>query len=494
MRRFWLFPSFVLLAAGCPSDDTSETNDATDTDETEGDDDNDDDADDDDSDTSETLTTDPDSSSDGGSSSVGTDPDSSTTVAGPVCGDGVMDEGEECDDENMDNGDDCSAECTIPFEVLWTATHNGSASNQDFINEVIVAADGNIYAAGSERNTNTGADVWVRQYMPDGTEGWTFTFDGADGLDDSAAAIAFDADGNLLVAGTTESAATVEDILVLQVDVLDGTSNADPVIIDGSGSGAGETDDDDFATDVAIDPTTGFIVATGAVRVDAESWNIWVAEIDPAAMPSPVVWEQTLNGPDSGQDTAQQVHVADDGTVYVLANQQLEDNSTQGLVLVYGDDGTPQDADTVELDYIVSDFAFDGDGNVAIAGSAEPGNSGYDIVVNFYDPAFTLEWTAAHDGPAHTDDFGRAVAFDAAGHVAVVGPQAVPSNSADAWVGTYQVADGAPWWGDSHQSDSELDDAFSDVAVTPDGDFVVAGSESVLGQQRNAFIRVYRPL
>jgi len=491
MRRFWLFPSFVLLAAGCPSDDTGGTGDATDTDDTETADD-----DDDDDDGSSDSPTDPDSSSDGGSTETGTtdtDADSSTSVAGPVCGDGVPDEGEECDDGNVDNGDGCSAECTFPFEVLWTATHDGSASNQDFINEVIVAADGNIYVAGSERNTGTGADVWVQQYMADGTEGWTFTFDGADGLDDSAAALAFDADGNLLVVGSTESAATVDDILVLQIDIATQEVIGDPIVIDGSGSGLGETDDDDFANDVAIDPT-GLIVVTGAVRVDAESWNIWVGEIDPAAMPTPVVWEQTFNGPDSGPDIAQQVHVADDGTVYVLANQELVGNVTSGVVLVYGDDGTPQDADTVELDYIVNDFAFDGDGNVAIVGSAEPGNSGFDIVTNFYDSAFAVQWTAVHDGPAHTDDAGRAVAFDAAGHVATVGPQAVPDNSADAWIGTYQVADGAPWWGDSHQSKSELDDTFADVAVTPDGDFVVVGSESVIGQQRNAFIRVYHPL
>src|SRR5262249_4133102 len=153
---------------------------------------------------------------------------------------------------------------------VWEATHDGSASNQDFINELIIGEDGSIYAAGSERNTGTGADVWVQQYMADGTEGWTFVWDGTDSLDDSAAAIAFDADGNLVVVATTESATSVEDILVLQIDIATQEVIGDPIVIDGPGSGDRDFEDEDFANDVAIDPT-GLLVVTGGVRVDAES-------------------------------------------------------------------------------------------------------------------------------------------------------------------------------------------------------------------------------
>jgi cysteine-rich repeat protein len=35
------------------------------------------------------------------------------TLCEPVCGDGILDEGEECDDGNNDNGDGCSADCTL---------------------------------------------------------------------------------------------------------------------------------------------------------------------------------------------------------------------------------------------------------------------------------------------------------------------------------------------------------------------------------------------
>jgi cysteine-rich repeat protein len=491
MRRFWLFPSFVLLAAGCPSDDTSETAEDTGTDD-DADDDDDDDDDDDGSSSDDGPN--PDSSSDGGSDTAeDTVADSSTTSPASFCGDGVVDEGEDCDDENMDNGDACSSECVIPFEIVWTATHNGSASNQDDANEVIVAEDGSIYVAGSERNNGTGLDVWVQQYMADGTEGWTFSWDGADGLDDSASSIAFDADGNLVIAGRTESADTVDDILVLNLDIATQELIGEAIVIDGPGSGADRFADLDSASDVAVDPD-GLFVVVGSVRVDGQSYDAWTGKVDPAAMPSPVVWEQTLNGANSGPDSAAQVHVAEDGTVYTLANQEIADNDSNGVVLVYAADGTPQDADTVDFTFVVSDFAFDADGNVAISGWDEPENSGADILTALYDASFVEQWIAYKDGPQHIDDLGRAIAFDAAGHIATVGFVSVTGQAADAWVGTHQAADGAPWWGDAYQSESELDDQFNDVAATADGDFVVVGSESVLGEQRNAFVRVYHSL
>lgn len=39
--------------------------------------------------------------------------DSEICRGGPVCGDGVLDEGEQCDDGNNVDGDGCSAECTV---------------------------------------------------------------------------------------------------------------------------------------------------------------------------------------------------------------------------------------------------------------------------------------------------------------------------------------------------------------------------------------------
>jgi len=487
MRRFWLFPSFVLIATGCPSDDTSAEGEETGTESADDDDDGS-------GEESVTISTTVEPETSMGTvdeSTTDTGVDSSTTMAGPVCGDGTVDEGEECDDSNMEDGDACTAMCTVPFEILWTATNDGSASNIDGAAGVVVDDAGNIYVVGTERNTGTGQDVWLQQYMADGTEGWTYNFNGTDMLDDTGASVAFDAMGNLAVVGSTESAMSGSDILVVIVDVADGTQIGDPIIVDGSGTGPDDIDDEDFGTDIALDPS-GTLVAVGAVRVDAQSYDIWTAEIDPAAM-MPVVWEQTLNGPDSGPDIARAVNVGADGTVTVLANQELPGNVSSGIVLVYGDDGTPDDAATVELDWFVSDFAFDMDGNVVVVGRDETGNSLLDIRTTLYDPTFTETWTSRHDGPAHGGDSGAGVALDPMNRVITVGSQSNTDEQNDGWIGTYN-ADGTAWWGDAHTSESGLDDFFNDVAVTPDGDYVVVGSESVIGQQRNAFVRKYHSL
>src|SRR5512132_4160439 len=56
-----------------------------------------------------------------------------SSALGAVCGDGVIDAGEECDDGNVVGGDGCSATCvfegcpltgtwqsTVPFDITWT--------------------------------------------------------------------------------------------------------------------------------------------------------------------------------------------------------------------------------------------------------------------------------------------------------------------------------------------------------------------------------------
>jgi cysteine-rich repeat protein len=214
LHRIGLIALTVLVACGDDSSVTSETS------ETEGT-------------TSEDTTTTPTSASTSGTPSTsstslpGTETseesssssaESSTTMPpGPACGDGNMDPGEECDDGNVDQDDACTAMCTVPYEIEWTVSYNGPASNMDDAEAVIFDGEGNILVVGSHRTLADGFDVWLQQFAPDGTELWNFTWDGGTAVDESAAGIALHPSGDVVIAGYAESVVDDSDVLVMRV-------------------------------------------------------------------------------------------------------------------------------------------------------------------------------------------------------------------------------------------------------------------------------------
>ena len=158
-----------------------------------------------------------------GPSDATADPDTGITVTATVsttepppegCGDGVVDPDEECDDGDVDDGDACSSQCTITFEVDWTVSHDGVASSFDVANDLVVGPGDEVYVVGASRAVAATSDVWLQQILPDGTLGWTFLWDGAEGLADEGAAIAWTAQGHLVIVGSTESELTGSDVLV----------------------------------------------------------------------------------------------------------------------------------------------------------------------------------------------------------------------------------------------------------------------------------------
>ena len=87
--------------------------------------------------------------------------------------------------------------------TLWTKTYDGGHDDQ--ADGVSCDADGNPVVAGSTHN-GTNFDVWVRKYRgSDGATLWTKTYDGGHG--DNAYGVSCDADGNPVVAGSTNSGA-----------------------------------------------------------------------------------------------------------------------------------------------------------------------------------------------------------------------------------------------------------------------------------------------
>jgi cysteine-rich repeat protein len=84
---------------------------------------------------------------------------------------------------------------------VWTVGYGGAALSTDTARAVATDAAGRVAAVGSETVAGQGTDMWIRVYDTNGGVQWTALYGNANALDDEAMAVAFDGDGNVIVAG-----------------------------------------------------------------------------------------------------------------------------------------------------------------------------------------------------------------------------------------------------------------------------------------------------
>ncbi len=86
-------------------------------------------------------------------------------------------------------------------DPLWTAGYGGAAGQADVARGVATDATGRVAAVGFETVPGEGTNMWIRVHDTSGNPLWTATYGNANALDDEAMAVAFDREGNVVVAG-----------------------------------------------------------------------------------------------------------------------------------------------------------------------------------------------------------------------------------------------------------------------------------------------------
>jgi cysteine-rich repeat protein len=474
-----------LIATGCPSDDPATNEDESSS--TGGDEDDESETTDEPTTTTEDPTIDPDSSS-STTDDPTIDPDSSSsTGVEAACGNGDLDDGEECDDENTIDGDTCTATCTLPVETVWQVSYNGSASNFDVFADAVIDGDGNIYVVGRERVTDEGANLLLRQYLPDGTEGWALSYNSEFNGNEEGTAVALLDDGDFIVHGIVETELGGEDLFVARID---GTTQAVEweVIQDGPGMGPGDSDDQEFGGDIAVDGD-GNVYMTGSVRVGPLDWDLFTAKYDADGLE---LWQAQYTGAFGGGDFANGIVVDAEGTTWVAGTEEVEDGEVDGIVLAYDVDGMLLDAEQQTLDFRPSAIEIDPDGNFVIVGTGVPADTFNDIVVREYDSTWAESWTTNIDHQGSDEIAGLNLSVDSTGTVYVGGRARVNQEFFDAYARVLDT-DGASLWSAVYNNveAEELDDQYNIVLAHPDGDVIAVGYETVLGEQTNGLITKY---
>ncbi|MEX1366398.1 MAG: hypothetical protein AB1Z98_24955 [Nannocystaceae bacterium] len=405
---------------------------------------------------------------------------SDSTGPGAVCGNGELEPGEDCDDDNILDDDSCYSNCTIPYEVLWTQTFDDG--EDDFATDAMFDAEGNLYVLGSSQTAGEDSDVWLRQYLPDGRTGWTWTYDGTLGGDDFGRRMAWHPSGDLTIVGT-EQTDQGDDVLVVRLE-LAGQTVVWSQTVDGPDMGT-EGEDDDFANAVTTDADGNVLVAATVRQVDQE-WDAWLRKYDADGNE---IWTVTHDEA-MFSDSSDAVLVDAAGDIYLVGVVEVANNQGEGWVRKLDTDGNIIWTNSVP-GVLFSNAALDLEDNLVIAGFDIMAAT-VDIWVGRYDPDFMELGTTTFGGSSGAGDFGRTVAVGSGGDVYVGGSIAVTGEQAQIWAGRYLPNLGDRRWRHEYGNErANLVDEALGIAVSDDESRVgIVGFETVLGQGTNVWVRM----
>jgi hypothetical protein len=192
------------------------------------------------------------------------------------------------------------------LELVDHTTVNGSENGDDDGYGILFdEVSGNLYVAGTVRETGEGANIWLAIYDTDLVQLEEFKLNGPVDDTDKARFMAFDGQRHLFVSGSiTENLDRDYDIWIGKFEddltFIDDLVVAGPTTEEGKGYGV-------------VFGTTGTLFVTGTLAEPGEGWNIWMAEVDTGLN---LLQSLTIKGPAYGEDVAYMMDADEAGNLY----------------------------------------------------------------------------------------------------------------------------------------------------------------------------------
>ncbi len=165
---------------------------------------------------------------------------------------------------------------------LWSARYSYPGNGTDIARSMVTDASRNVYLAGYSLGNGTGYDYLTMKYDSDGNLLWNARYDGPAGGDDVASAIAIDQFGSSYVSGCSQGNGTAYDFATVKYD---SQGNLMWVARYDGGNGS-----DDRARALALD-TTNEVYVTGSstgTKVDSDYVTVKYSQTGiPPATPTP---------------------------------------------------------------------------------------------------------------------------------------------------------------------------------------------------------------
>jgi len=163
----------------------------------------------------------------------------------------------------------------VDGNLIWSRSYNGTASLDDYLQDVAVDPEGSAYVCGYSAAVDYPWHVFVRRYDADGQIVWTDEYPGAMVLGAHCNGIARDPTGDIVIAGgemRDQDGTPVRDALVRKYSA-DGEPKWTTRV---PGGAAGP----DYGREVFVDAER-LIYATGAIDTGADVRDIWMARLTP---------------------------------------------------------------------------------------------------------------------------------------------------------------------------------------------------------------------
>ena len=192
------------------------------------------------------------------------------------------------------------------LDLVDDVTVNGTNGDDDDAYGILFdEVTGNLYVAGTLRETGEGANIWLAIYDTDLDPVDHITMNGPVGDDtDKARFMTFDDTRHLFVSGSMSQTTTEYDIWIGKFE--DDLDFVDEVIV------AGPTTDEDKGYGIVFDGDDSIYVTGTMIETD-ESYNIWMAKYDTNLN---LLDSVTINGPVDGEDVAYLMTIDEDDHLY----------------------------------------------------------------------------------------------------------------------------------------------------------------------------------
>ena len=361
---------------------------------------------------------------------------------------------------------------TVKYDVidgtlLWEQRYNVLANNLDLAAAVAIDAEGNVVVTGESVGSEGNPDYYTVKYVgTTGTRLWEKRYNGPGNGTDRATAIAVDQSGNVIVTGYAWNG-TNWDWTTVKYAAADGA-----LLWNRRHDGPGNEGDTAYA--VAVDGS-GNVVVTGDSAGTVGERDFYTAKY--AAADGALLWERRYNGPDNYYDSARAIAIDRDGNVvvtgyisvagyhdyytakYAAANGALLWENRSGL-------------DRSDHAYAV---AFDSSGNVVVTGDS----SGDYYTIKLAAADGRVIWDKRYNGPGNGWDSAQAVAIDGNDNVVVTGySRSATTNTSDYYTAKYSAADGTLLWEKRYDGPGSGSDAATAVAVDGGGNVVITGTSA----------------
>ena len=281
-----------------------------------------------------------------------------------------------------------------PGTEAWVQRYSHDIGSDDRAAKVITDADGEVIVAGTSDAGITGSDWLIIKYSSTGVPLWTNRYDGPGNGDDFVRAVAVDGNGKVLVTGYSTGKGSRYDYATIAY------SKAGVPLWTNRYNGTGNNDD--AANGLAMNGN-GNVFVTGQSQGSSSGWDYATIAYSGAGVP---LWTNRYRGPANSEDMASAVAVDGNGRVFVTGHMGQEYGT-----IAYSGTGVP--LWTNRYAGIANAMAVDSNGNVFVTGESAVGGT-----TIAYSNAGVPLWTNSSSGR------GYAMAVGGNGNVFVTGSTA----------------------------------------------------------------------